>query len=148
MLFALCMCLAPLAVPAPLAQNPNSRSFGARSLGDRIELHSGSVLEGRVLWADDERVLVRSEGRNREYERSLVRRIEAQTDALETLLKLPLSPGEGRAAQWVEYARYAQSRQLSGESVVLEPAGRSGARAGAQAARPPPAGQGLGARAQ
>jgi len=119
MLFALCMCLAPLAVPAPLAQNPNSRSLGARSLGDRIELHSGSVLEGRVLWADDERVLVRSEGRNREYERSLVRRIEAQTDALETLLKLPLSPGEGRAAQWVEYARYAQSRQLSGESVVL-----------------------------
>ena len=74
MLFALCMCLAPLAVPAPLAQNPNSRSLGARLLGDRIELHSGSVLEGRVLWADDERVLVRGEGRNREYERSLVRR--------------------------------------------------------------------------
>jgi hypothetical protein len=109
MLLALCLCL------VPLAQNPLERSSG-----DRLELHSGERLDGRVLWADDVRVVARIEGRVREYPRAIVRRLELQIDALATLLGVPLAVGEGRPAQWSDYARFAQSRGLGGEALALQ----------------------------
>lgn len=103
-----------LALSLALPQNPLERL-----VGDRVETHQGVVFEGRVLWSDDQRVVMRTEGRMRTLVRSQVRSLQTQVEAQEVLLKALPAIGAGRAGQWVDFSRYAQGRNLQGESEAL-----------------------------
>lgn len=104
------------AFAASLAGGPGREE---RAKGDAIELASGQVLDGRVLYADDAKVVVRVEGRVRELERKEVRSLDTMAAAVRDLLAHLPAPGQETVDRFAELARFAKQHRLDGEEELL-----------------------------
>jgi hypothetical protein len=96
---------------------------------DRVELADGTVLEGRVLLADDARVVLRIGSKEREVARADVKSVRSAAAALREVLAQWERIAPGDAAAILDLARFAGARGLTGESelfaylvLTLEPA--------------------------
>lgn len=93
--------------------------YQERTKGDKIELANGQTLDGRVLRADDKKVVVRVDGRVRELEKKEVRSLDTMALAVRDLLAHLPAAGQETVDRWAELARYAKQHRLDGEEELL-----------------------------
>lgn len=106
MLAGICLLLAPFQV-------------GVERPKDQLTLQNGKVVHGHVVYADEQRLVVRVGTRDREYERAEVAAVESVSQALEELLAQLDSVDETDAAALLELARYARDHRLPNEGRLL-----------------------------
>ena len=117
MITALTLSLAPLAAaPLPVqGRKPIRNDF------DRIVLTGGKEVKGRVLWVDDEVVVVRSGGkREKEYERAKVAEIHSVEGSLNEFLdRVDAIEDPDDMAALAELATFCTENGLPGEARLV-----------------------------
>jgi len=86
---------------------------------DRIELVDGSVVEGRVVFEDATRIVLRVKSKERTFEHKQVRSVRAQSRSLRELLVKTADGLPAGAPERAELARFATERELAGEAHAL-----------------------------
>jgi len=86
---------------------------------DRVELVSGTVVEGRVLLDAGERVVVRVGTKEQEFTRDKIKSVRSASGSLRELLAQweRITPTDAEAV--LDLARFAESRGLAGESELF-----------------------------
>ena len=85
---------------------------------DTVDLNDGTHIEGRVIFENDKKVIVRVNSHDRELERGDVKRV----DSLAGSLRLVLGRWDGAAndaAATLDLARFCKSKGLTGEAAVF-----------------------------
>lgn len=86
---------------------------------DVVELDDGSTLEGRVLYVDDERVVLREKRRDREIPAERVTALRTIHESLRELLTRAEGVPRSSVGANLELAQFARSRGLAGEAGVF-----------------------------
>ena len=86
---------------------------------DRVELQSGKVVQGHVLYEDEARVIALVGTREREFESAEVASVDSVERELEAVLERLDRVDEADAAALLELARYARDHRLPNESALL-----------------------------
>ena len=85
---------------------------------EKVELTDGRVLQGRVMYADDERVVVRVKSRDKELDANDVRKLDTFRASQRTLFARASSVSRLNVARNLELAKFARARKLEGEAQV------------------------------
>jgi len=96
----------------PMAGTPNVTP-------DVVVLVDGTRVEGRVVFEDEDKIVVRVGTRDREIERAKVAEVQSMARSLREVLERWAAIGENDAAATLDLARFCKSRGLQGEAVVL-----------------------------
>ena len=89
---------------------------------DVVTLDKGKPVEGRVVYEDDEKVVVRKGSREKEYDRAKVTNVESRVRNLATLLDRMDAVGTrlyDDAGELLELAKFAEAARLNGEARAL-----------------------------
>jgi len=86
---------------------------------EKVELTDGRVLEGRVMYADAERVVVRIDGRDRELDADEVLALDTIRASQRVLFAREASVAPQDVTGNLELAKYARARGLDGEASVF-----------------------------
>jgi hypothetical protein len=89
------------------------------SAPDRVELLDGSVVEGRVVFEDEKRIIVRVKSKERVFELARIRAVRALERSLRELLAKTADGLPPTADERLTIARLARDRGLDGEAELL-----------------------------